>query len=342
MLVSVIIPARQWDPQLEATLGTLAAQNLPSGVELETVVGLAGKAPPVLPAGVRVVHNPSGTIPDALNLAIAAGAGEIVVRIDSRCHVQSDHVLRVIRRLEDQEVGCVGGAQLVLDRGLFGSAYAVAFNSVLLGPSRYRYSRSSGPVDTAYLGAWRRRDLEDLGGFDPRLIRNQDNELAGRVRASGRVVWYDAGLVVGYRNGRGLRASMAHHHEFGTWRMLQAADGQEGLHPRHLVALSAGAVGALLGVAGLFNPTTRGPMLRTALGAYAATVAASAWSASRLRHRRNDLALAGLNPVGVALAPVVAGAINAAWAAGVVRGFFGGRLRSNHGAAPSLAVPKVR
>lgn len=336
------MPARHWDSRLEATLGTLAAQDLPSDVELETIVGLAGEAPPVLPAGVRVVHNPSGTIPDALNLAIASGTGEIIVRIDSRCDVQADHVLRVIRRLEDPAVGCVGGAQLVLDRGLFGSAYAVAFNSVLLGPSRYRYSRDSGPVDTAYLGAWRRRDLEDLGGFDPRLIRNQDNELADRVRASGRIVWYDADLVVGYRNGRGLRASMAHHHEFGTWRMLQAAGGQKGLHPRHVVALSAAVLSALLGITGLLHPTTRRPVLRAAVGGYAATVAASAWSASRLRRRRNDLAVAGFNPVGVALAPVVAGAIDAAWGAGVVRGFFGRRLRSNHGAAPSLAVPKVR
>lgn len=342
MLVSVVIPARHWDSRLEATLGALAAQDLPTGVELETIVGLAGEAPPVLPAGVRAVHNPSGTIPDALNLAIASGTGEIIVRVDSRCDVQSDHVLRVIRRLEDPTVGCVGGAQLVLDRGLFGSAYAVAFNSVLLGPSRYRYSRCSGPVDTAYLGAWRRRDLEDLGGFDPRLIRNQDNELADRVRASGKTVWYDADLVVGYRNGRGFGSSMAHHHEFGTWRMLQATGGQQGLHPRHVVALGAAALGALLGVAGLLNPTTRRPVLTTALGGYAVTVAASAWSASRLRHRRSDISLAGFNPIGVALAPVVAGAIDIAWGAGVVRGFLGGRLRPNHGEAPSLAVPKVR
>ena len=40
-------------------------------------------------------------------------------------------------------------------------------------------------------------DLLELGGFDPRLIRNQDNELADRVRSSGRTVFYDAELVVG-------------------------------------------------------------------------------------------------------------------------------------------------
>lgn len=327
MLVSVVIPAREWDGRLEETLTTIGRQALPPGTVVETIVGLAGDAPPKLPDGVRVVHNPSRTIPDALNLAVGAASGEVVIRVDARCDLQPDHIRGVVERLEDPSIGCVGGAALVLDRGLFGSAYAVAFNSPLLGPSRYRYSATSGPVDTAYLGSWRRAELEQLGGFDPRLVRNQDNELADRVRASGRAVWYDADLVVGYLNGRGLRGSMQHHHEFGLWRMRQSAQGQQGLNGRHLAALGAASAAAALGVASVLHPATRRAAAVAGLAAYGGVALAAFRSASRLRNKRRDIVGPPFNPAGVAAAPLVAVALDAAWAAGIARGILGNRRR---------------
>ncbi|MEZ6196199.1 MAG: hypothetical protein R3F20_10815 [Planctomycetota bacterium] len=38
-------------------------------------------------------------------------------------------------------------------------------------------------VDTVYLGAWRTETLRAAGGFDESLPRNQDDELAARLRA---------------------------------------------------------------------------------------------------------------------------------------------------------------
>lgn len=320
MLVSVVIPARNWDGHLVSTLGSIATQVLPADVTLETIVGLAAEPPARCPDGVRVVHNPSGTIPDALNLAIAESRGEVIVRVDSRTNLQQDHMARTVAALEDPAVGCVGGAQLVMDRGVFGSAYAVAFNSPLLGPSAYRYRRSSGPVDTAYLGAWRTTELRALGGFNAQLLRNQDNELAERVRASGHVVLFEANLVVGYLNGRGLRSTVAHHHEFGAWRVLQSSSGTRGLGPKHAVALGIGAGTVVTGLAALARPRSRRLALGAAGSGYVAATALAYRSAIRLRRARQDLELAPLNPVGVALAPALAAVVNAAWVGGLIRG----------------------
>lgn len=340
MLVSVVIPARDWDPLLETTLESIAAQRLPDGVSTETIVGLAGSAPDRIPTCVRAIRNPTGTIPDALNLAIAEASGSVVIRVDSRCNLPLDYVARVIGRLDDPTVGCVGAAQLVLDRGVFGTAYAVAFNSPLLGPSAYRYRASSGPSDTAYLGSWRRADLIELGGFDPRLIRNQDNELADRVRASGRLVWYDAELVVGYYNRRNLRSAMAHHHEFGAWRMVQAGHGQRALTPRHIAALATVAVGGLATAAAVVAPATRRTAMLVLGAGYLGATAAAYRTASRLRRVRPDIAGPGFHPIGVALAPAVAVAIDAAWGAGLIRGLAlrGGRSQSGK---LDPGVPKV-
>lgn len=328
MLVSIVIPARSWDRYLTETVASIARQDLPPGVGVETVIGLADVGPGETPVGVTVVANPTGTIPDALNRAIAASSGDVVVRVDARCVLQPDHIVRVLAGLEDPSVGCVGGAALVLDRGLFGSTYAVAFNSPLLGPTVYRYRRTSGAVDAAYLGARRRSDLEALGGFDSRLIRNQDNELADRVRASGKSVYYDADLVIGYHNARGLQGAVAHHHEFGLWRMIQRSQGQRALTGRHVVALTGATVAGAAGMSSVVLKRTRPFAL--GLGASAYLVAGlGAWrTASQLRRARPDIQGPGFHPAAPVLAPALAGVLDGAWIAGLVRGAWRARRAS--------------
>lgn len=318
--VSVVIPARSWDERLDDTVASLLAMESPDDIRIEIVVALAEDPPSSVPAGVIVVPNPSGTIPEALNTAISASSGGVIARVDARCLVQPDHVRRVLKGLEDPAIGCVGGAALVFDRGLFGSAYAVAFNSVLLGPTVYRYRRSSGPADTAYLGAWRRADLDALGGFDAALVRNQDNDLADRVRASGKVVWYDAGLVIGYFNDRDLWDALRHHHEFGLWRMIQRERGTRALTGRHVGALGVLAAAGVASLGALASRRSRPYALGTGVAAY---VAAGTWawrSATRLRRARPDIDGPPFHPLAPLLAPALAALLDAAWLTGLLRG----------------------
>ncbi|MGZ4708505.1 MAG: glycosyltransferase [Acidimicrobiales bacterium] len=320
MLVSVIIPAIRWDAHLARAVETVEAQLLASELAVEVAVALAEPetAPPG--AAVTVVANPCGSIPVGLNRAVAATSGAIVARVDSRCDLPRDYLVRVVRGLDDPHVGAVGGAALVLDRGILGSAYAVAFNSPLLGPSRYRFSRTSGLTDSPYLGAWRREVLEAVGGFDERLPRNQDNDLAERIQAHGFEVRYDAGAVVGYVAGRSLGATLRHHHSFGWWRMAQRRQGGQGLAPRHVAVVGAAAVGAASGVAALAHRRSRPWAVLAAVAAYGGATVAAATTAGRLRDARPDLDLPPFHPVGVVAAPALAAAIDAAWALGLVRG----------------------
>jgi succinoglycan biosynthesis protein ExoA len=327
MLVSVIIPALRWDAHLERTVESVEAQMLPTDLHVEIAVALAepGTVPPGTP--VTVVANPGGSIPVGLNRAIAATTGAIVARVDSRCVLPRDYLVRMARGLDDPTVGAIGGAALVLDRGLLGSAYAVAFNSPLLGPSRYRFSRASGPTGSPYLGAWRRETLEALHGFDERLIRNQDNDLADRVGARGLRVRYDAGAVVGYVAGRSLPATLRHHQSFGWWRMAQLDRGGEGLAPRHVLVTGGAAASAVVGLAALSRRRWRRAALTTGALGYVAAGLVARTTATRLRAARPDIDLAGLDPLGVSLAPALAAAIDAAWAVGLVRGRWAHRVR---------------
>lgn len=321
--VSVITPALRHDALLDAMLATVATQNLPTDVRLDVVVALGEEsARPIKIDGldVRVVANPTKSIPAGLNKAIAASTGEFVVRVDARCDLPVDYVATVLEWLAKAEVGCVGGAQLVTDPGFGGETYAVAFNSPLLGPSAYRYSRTTGPTESPYLGAWRREVLVELGGFDERLLRNQDNELASRVHASGRGAIFDASLVVGYRADRTWRGLARHHQEFGRWRARQSRAGQQGVSGRQVGALAVVSIAAIVFAALLVLPVTRIPALAVAAAGYLALSWFGWFCASRLRRERPDLRLGRLPILAALAAPLLAIRLNLAWLMGYLRG----------------------
>lgn len=285
-------------------------------MRVEVLVALMHPPVPVPSDDVTIVDNPTGSIPDGLNGALRESQGSIIVRVDSRCDLPAHYVARCIDHLADSHVGIVGGAQLVRDAGLLSGAYAIAFNSPLLGPSAYRYSGRSGPIDSPYLGAWRRETLETLGGWDPRLLRNQDNELADRVRALGLRAVYDHELVVGYWANRSLVGLIRHHRDFGRWRRAQSELGQSGLTTRHLWALAAGAVGSL--AAGLvLRRASPGARIAATASVYTAASATALFTSRRLWGRRPDLAGPRPGLRSAALAPAVATLIDGAWLSGV-------------------------
>ncbi len=320
MRVAALVPATSWDDDLFTALDSILSQELAPGCELEVLVATPVPPPAVLEDRVRWVPNPTGSIPEGLNRAFGASHSEVIVRVDSRSDLPPGYFTRVVEALGVASTGSVGGAALVTDRDRFGRVYAVAFNSPLLGPSQYRYSATSGPSASPYLGAWRRAVLEEVGGWDGRLLRNQDNELAARVSGAGYEVLYEADLVVGYRAGRGFVGSVKHHHSFGLWRSRQSAMGQQGSDRRHLVAVTLIGTGMLAVGLGLWSKRRRKAVGGLCAIGYIAAVIGSLGTARRLADRRPDLRLDRLRLVDAMSAPALAAVLDVAWLAGVLRG----------------------
>lgn len=315
MLVSVVIPASQWDSFLDAALESVRRQVIDPETEIEILVAMKDPPRPP-PTGVTIIANPTGSIPRGLNEALHQSTGSVIVRVDSRCDLPPHYLARCLEHLSDPTVGMVGGAALARDAGTVSGAYAVAFNSPLLGPSAYRYSARSGPTDSPYLGAWRRETLEAIGGWDERLLRNQDNELAERVRATGLTAWYDHELVVGYWANRSLPELMRHHRDFGRWRRAQSAMGQDGLTSRHRAAIATVACGSAAAVA-VLAAAPRPARLAAVAASYIAAASAATFTSRRLWARRPDLPGARPGLHSIALVPVVAALIDAAWFSGI-------------------------
>ncbi len=254
--VTVIIPARGADGLLAGCL----AQILPQLHGDDEVIVAAGDGPTAAAARalhadaprLRVVDNPDGTTPAALNVAIAAARHAVIIRVDAQARIPADYRDRVVELVATTGAVNVGGRQVATAaagaRGI-ARAIATAMNARLgHGGAAYRSGAQGGPVDTVYLGTFRADALRAVGGYDERLTTNQDAELNERLRRAGGVVWLEPDIAVRYLPRTGLRALARQFRGYGRGRAMTAALHPGSLRRRQLAAplLVLGLLGALL------------------------------------------------------------------------------------------------
>jgi glycosyltransferase involved in cell wall biosynthesis len=258
--VCVIIPARDSAGTLPAAVASVTRQD--PAVPIVVAVGPSADSTAEVAAGLaaanlslRLVDNPGGSTPAALNRALAGCDRPVVVRLDAHAQLP-DGYLDVVHDVltAHPEVGNVGGRQVPLADGGFAAAVAAAMGSPFgAGGAAYRTGTTAGPTDTVYLGAFRRSALEEVGGFDERMIRNQDYELNIRLREAGWTIWFEPRLAVAYRPRGRLRDLARQYFEYGRYRRLTARLHPGTMRPRQLAApllvlglVAAGALGPVV------------------------------------------------------------------------------------------------
>ena len=259
---------------------------------------------------VRVVANPSGRTASGLNAAIAAARGSIIARCDAQSRFPRDYLRRAVEILEETGADNVGGIQAARGTNFLSRAVAIAQTTFLgVGDARYRTGGRPGPVDTVYLGVFRRAALTRVGGFDERQVRNQDYELNWRLRATGGTVYFHPDLAVAYTPRSRIRPLWRQYWQYGTWKRVMLRRHPRSLRWRQLAA--PGLVLALVASVGLaFTPW---PWAATLIpGAYLAALLGAAAFEGLRRHDAAALAL-----------PLILPTMHLAWGIG----FLAGRAR---------------
>ena len=328
--VSVIVPARDAEATLPAALESVLAQDY--GGEIEAIVADGSERSATRDLvrrrfpGVRVVANPEREIASGLNRALAVARHPVIARCDAQAVLPPGYVSRAVRTLQRTGAVNVGGRQNPVGATFFGRAVALATTARLgAGDARYRLGGAEGPVDTVYLGVFRRDALEAAGGWDETLERNEDYELNWRLRARGGTVWFDPALAVDYRPRGSVAALGRQYYDYGRWKRVVLARHPRSLRLRQLApplllaALAGSAVLAGAGAivaAGAFGPAPA-PWAGTAMLGLAA--AAPLGYAALLLGASAAIGLARRRPEAV-LAPLAAAVIHLAWAAGFFAG----------------------
>lgn len=245
--VSVIVPARNAAGTIEATIDGIRAQDYTG--EVEVVVAEGGSdddTRAILDAqpDLRVVDNPPGTTPHALNAAIAAATGDVLVRCDAHAVLPPGYVSTAVRVLAETGADVVGGRQDAVGGTPFEEAVAAATNSWIAGGATFRTATTAQPAETVYLGVFPRATFETYGRFDEEMLRNQDYELNHRVRKGGGTVWFDPDLRVRYRPRGSLGALWTQYFRYGSGKRRMLRSHPDSVRPRQLapVALVLGLV----------------------------------------------------------------------------------------------------
>ncbi len=309
--VSVVMPVRDEAPHLRRAVEAIRSQQYPGPLEICLAVAPSADGTEAIAAtlarehpDVTVVPNPDGGPAAGLNAAIAATRGPVVVRVDGHSELSPGYIAQAVATLRETGAVNVGGIQQARGTTPFEGAVAAAMTSRFgTGDARFHYGGRPGPTDTVYLGVFDRGALERVGGFDERLVRNQDYELNIRLRQAGGVVWFDPDLTVHYRPRGSLGALARQYFEYGQWKREVLRRHPSSLRWRQ--AVPPIAIGAV--VAGLVLGRRWRPALLAPAG-YAAAVAAAA-----LRAGRRDRSVIGR-------LLLVFPTMHASWSAGLVIG----------------------
>lgn len=294
--VSVVVPVRNEAEHLDRAVSSILAQEYPRPFDVCLAIAPSDDDTEAVAARlsaddgrVTVVANPAGVTPAALNAAIGATSGSIVVRVDGHAELSQGYIRRAVETMCRTGAVNVGGRQVPDPSTPFEAAVASATSSWLgTGGAAYRIGGAAGPVDTVYLGVFDRAAGDLVGWFDETLIRNQDYELNIRLRNAGGTVWFDPELSVSYRPRATLRALARQYYEYGYWKAEVLRRDPRSLKTRQVIPPIA--VGAA--VAGIAMMPFRRSAAVLPVG-YALTLAAA--SVTRPRGRHVALALATIH-----------------------------------------------
>ncbi|MDR0366244.1 MAG: glycosyltransferase family 2 protein [Bifidobacteriaceae bacterium] len=319
--VSVFLTVRNEAEHLEQVVERIFAQEYPGPFEVVMSVGPSADQTAAQAARLaerfeqlRVIENPTGSIPKGLNLAWRATKHEYLVRVDGHAMLPPGYIRRAMELLE--ETGAANVGCLVIPEGTtpFQKAVARAISSPWgIGPQPFRTGGEAGPAQTAFLGIFHRADLEQIGGYSESFGRAEDWELNHRLIQAGKLVWFDPSLAVVYRPRRSWRPLFRQFFSTGRWRWQLVRAYPDTASPRYLappVVTLAVAGGLVVGVlAALAGKRRLAALALSAPAIYAAGVTAAA------AHEGHGLDRSARRW----LAPVMA-TMHLAWGAGFLRG----------------------
>jgi glycosyltransferase involved in cell wall biosynthesis len=227
----LIIPCYNEELTIDALLQAIVDQTYPLD-DMEVIIadGLSTDstrekihtfAQSHLQLSISIIDNPKRIIPAALNLAIRAAHGKLIVRMDAHTLPAQDYIARSVAAYDEGRGEDIGG---VIDihpgrNNWIGRSIAVATRHPLgVGDAKYRWAKEASYADTVAFGTYARKTFDEIGLYDESLLVNEDYELNVRLRASGGRVWVDPAIRATYYSRPDLSSLARQYFTYGFYK----------------------------------------------------------------------------------------------------------------------------
>jgi hypothetical protein len=262
-LVTVVVPARDEARGIRACLDSVRAQTH-RNLQIVVVDGGSRDGTVAIVSGlaaeddrIELLHNPRHLITVSLNAALAAARGRWLVPVD---------------HLREGTWGGVGGRKNGVGVTAAGRAIAAAMGSRFgVGGSTYHHGMSLQEVEHIPFGAYPVELARSIGGWDERLVANEDFEFDHRVRRSGRPLLFDPEIVIDWSSRQTVGDLFGQYRRYGRGKVDVAFLHPDSLRPRHVLPPAFVGYLALAALAARRRPARAASMLAP----YAAAVAAA-------------------------------------------------------------------
>lgn len=242
--ISIIVPCRNEAKHIRKLLDSVIAQDL-EGLDWELLIadGMSNDGTREILAEyheriprIRLIDNPGKAVSPGLNRAIAGAHGDIILRMDAHTEYAPNYVKKCVEVLKTTGAANVGGPALAVSDTFWGRAIASAYRSPFAcGGARFHNPKFEGYVDTVPYGCWWRKDLEEAGGFDEMMVRNQDDELNLRISRRGGKIYQTPEIVSWYHPRNNLKALYRQYFQYGFWKVAVIQKHRLPASWRHLI-----------------------------------------------------------------------------------------------------------
>lgn len=240
--VTVVIPALNEEQNIGSTLRSVRDQDY-EALQILVVDGGSSdgtqwlvQAQMAEDSRIELLCNPRKTIPVSLNLALGQAKGRWLVRVDAHSAIPPSYVRTAVSHLRTGSWGGVGGRKDGVGHTAAGLAIAAAMGTRFgVGGSVYHHGTSESEVDHIPFGAYPVALVRELGGWDERLVANEDYEFDFRLRMAGHKLLFDPDLVIEWQCRQSVPDLFRQYHRYGSGKFDVALLHPTSLRLRHLL-----------------------------------------------------------------------------------------------------------
>ncbi len=187
-------------------------------------------------SNIHLLENKNKFVPFALNIGVKNSNGDPIIRLDAHTEYAEDYFEQIIKTFNNTGADIVGGPMNAVGKTNFQIAVAHVTSTVFgVGDSKIHKGKYKGESDHVYLGAWRRKLFDEIGYFDERLKRNQDDEFHYRARSLGKRIYLNPEIKSYYYPRSSLSKLIKQYFQYGLYKPVVLRKIKSEIKLRHLI-----------------------------------------------------------------------------------------------------------